>query len=130
MHRCIRRSVRAIAAELGRSPSTVSREIAATSRSCPTAAGPTVRTPPSAARTPANRAPSPARSARTPGLRDFLQDHVTRRWSPEQIWNSPTLVGSHCSVRLTPVRTSGGQGERRALRKPARTGRPGAQMRR
>ncbi|MEU6687304.1 helix-turn-helix domain-containing protein [Streptomyces sp. NPDC046832] len=60
-------SVRAIAAELGRSPSTVSREIAATARSSPTAAGPTVRTPPSAARTPANRAPGPARSPRTPG---------------------------------------------------------------
>ncbi|CAM5565169.1 hypothetical protein SCANM63S_00632 [Streptomyces canarius] len=43
-------------------------------------------------------------------------------------WNSPTPVGAHRSVRLTPVRKSGGQGECRALRKPARTGRPGAQM--
>ncbi len=29
--------------------------------------------------------PSPARSARTPELRDFIQDHLTKRWSPEQV---------------------------------------------
>lgn len=39
-------------------------------------------------------------------------------------------ASGHCSVRLTPVRTSVGQAECRALQKPARTGRPGAQMRR
>lgn len=33
--------------------------------------------------------PKPGRSAQNPRLRDFLQDHMTRRWSPEQICHAP-----------------------------------------
>ncbi|WP_026120892.1 IS30 family transposase [Nocardiopsis potens] len=75
-------TVRAIAAELGRSPSTVSREIRrnrhpGNGRYRPHAAQ---------ARADARRPrPKPGKIGRTPELRDFIQDRLTKRWSPEQI---------------------------------------------
>ena len=74
--------MRAIAAELGRSPSTVSREIRRNrhhrSGPVPPARGPgPCRCPP---------APSEARKiGQNPQLRNFIQDHLDIRWSPEQI---------------------------------------------
>lgn len=75
-------TVRAIAAELGRSPSTVSRELArnrhpSTQDYRPHAAQ---------ARAEERRArPKPTKIAANPVLRDFIQRHLQLRWSPEQI---------------------------------------------
>ena len=77
-----RQGIRALAAELGRAPSTVSREIrrnrdAATERYHPfraqrRAAGRRVR-------------PKPGKLVRNAELRAFVQGHLEQRWSPEQI---------------------------------------------
>ncbi|MFD3441916.1 helix-turn-helix domain-containing protein [Streptomyces sp. NPDC058685] len=48
-------------------------------------AGPTSRTPRRPAPTPGGLARSRERSARTPELRDFIQDRLAPGWSPEQI---------------------------------------------
>ncbi|WP_449455872.1 IS30 family transposase [Streptomyces dangxiongensis] len=80
-------SIRKIAAELGRSPSTISREIR---RNCNPDVSP--RHPayyrPFAAHKRAEtrrRRPKPRRIHGTPELRDFIQKHLDKRWSPEQI---------------------------------------------
>ncbi|MFF4585573.1 IS30 family transposase [Streptomyces sp. NPDC001388] len=75
-------TVRAIAAELGRSPSTVSREIRRNRH--PTNGQ--YRPHAAQARADARRPrPKPGKIGRTPQLRDFIQDRLMLRWSPEQI---------------------------------------------
>lgn len=75
-------TVRAIAAELGRSPSTVSREIR---RNRHPASG-HYRPYAAQARADARRPrPKPGMISRTPQLWNFIQHHLDRRWSPEQI---------------------------------------------
>lgn len=78
-------TIRAIAAELGRSPSTISREIRRNGTAGireqwhyrPHAAQ---------ARADARRPrPKPGKIGQNPELRDFIQDHLHLRWSPEQI---------------------------------------------
>ncbi|MFI1161742.1 IS30 family transposase [Streptomyces sioyaensis] len=75
-------TARAIAAELGRSPSTVSREI----RRNRHPAGGQYRPHAAQARADARRPrPKPGKIGQNPQLRDFIQDHLDIRWSPEQI---------------------------------------------
>jgi IS30 family transposase len=82
-----RASVRQIAAELGRSASTISREIR---RNGMPLRGDTSRwayRPYAAqARSDARRPrPKPGKIGQNPQLRDFIQHHLDLRWSPEQI---------------------------------------------
>ena len=73
-------SVRAIAAQLGRAPSTVSREVAANGgRQAYRALGAD-----RAAWSKATR-PKMCKLASSPGLRDIVADKLAQRWSPEQI---------------------------------------------
>ncbi|MDX3725329.1 helix-turn-helix domain-containing protein, partial [Streptomyces caniscabiei] len=75
-------TVRAIAAELGRSPSTVSREI----RRNRHPGNGQYRPHAAQARADARRPrPKPGRIGQNPELRNFIQDHLDLRWSPEQI---------------------------------------------
>ncbi|MEJ8670562.1 IS30 family transposase [Streptomyces sp. MS1.AVA.1] len=75
-------TVRAIAAELGRSPSTVSREIRRNRH--PTNGQ--YRPHAAQARADARRPrPKPGKIGQNPQLRDFIQDRLMLRWSPEQI---------------------------------------------
>ncbi|WP_406109907.1 IS30 family transposase [Kitasatospora purpeofusca] len=75
-------TIRAIAAELGRSPSTVSREI---QRNCHPESG-RYRPHAAQARADARRPrPKPGKIGQNPQLRDFIQDHLDLKWSPEQI---------------------------------------------
>jgi transposase, IS30 family len=78
-------TVRAIAAELGRSPSTVSREIRRNRTVMPN--GQWYYRPHAAQRRADARRPrpNPGRIAQNPELRDFIQDRLATRWSPEQI---------------------------------------------
>lgn len=75
-------SLRAIAAELGRSPSTLSREVRRN-----LGPGRTTYHPFRAERQAAARRsrPRPGKLARCPELRAFVQERLERRWSPEQI---------------------------------------------
>ncbi|GHH77116.1 IS30 family transposase [Streptomyces sulfonofaciens] len=80
-------SVRTIAAELGRSPSTISREIR---RNGMPLRGERTRWAyrPHAAQRRADRRrprPKPGKIGQNPELRDFIQAHLAMRWSPEQI---------------------------------------------
>ncbi|MGW6156533.1 IS30 family transposase [Streptomyces sp. NPDC055144] len=78
-------SVRAMAAELGRSPSTVSREIRR-NRTDGTRGQWHYRPHAAQARADARRPrPKPGKIARSPELREFIQNHLDMRWSPEQI---------------------------------------------
>ncbi|WP_131743472.1 IS30 family transposase [Actinomadura roseirufa] len=75
-------SLRAIAAELGRSPSTVSREVR---RNRHPVSG-QYRPHAAQARADARRPrPKPGKIGLNPELRDYVQRHLGRRWSPEQI---------------------------------------------
>ncbi|MFI1308545.1 IS30 family transposase [Streptomyces sioyaensis] len=75
-------ALRTIAAELGRSPSTISREI---KRNCHPGSG-AYRPYAAQARADARRPrPKPGKIGQNPELRDFIQDHLGRKWSPEQI---------------------------------------------
>ncbi|MFJ2774786.1 IS30 family transposase [Streptomyces sp. NPDC087300] len=78
-------TIRAIAAELGRSPSTISREICRNRTVLPD--GRTYYRPYAAQRRADRRRPrpKPGKIGQNPVLRDFIQDRLTRRWSPEQI---------------------------------------------
>ncbi len=80
-------SVRAIAAELGRSPSTISREIRR--NSTPSGTGRTrwaYRPHAAQRRADARRPrPKPGKIGQHTELRDFIQAHLSMRWSPEQI---------------------------------------------
>ncbi|MFJ7243394.1 IS30 family transposase [Kitasatospora sp. NPDC098652] len=74
--------VREIAAELGRSPSTVSREI---HRNCHPVSG-SYRPHAAQARADARRPrPKTGKIGQNRELRDFIQDHLDKKWSPEQI---------------------------------------------
>ncbi|MGW2416019.1 IS30 family transposase [Streptomyces tubercidicus] len=78
-------SVRAIAAELGRSPSTVSREIRR-NRTVGTRDQWHYRPYAAQARADSRRPrPKPRKISRNPELRNFVQAGLDRRWSPEQI---------------------------------------------
>ncbi|WP_244871286.1 IS30 family transposase [Catellatospora sp. IY07-71] len=75
-------SVRAIAAELGRSPSTISREI----RRNRHPGNGQYRPYAAQARADGRRPrPKPGKIGENAALRDFIQDHLDKRWSPEQI---------------------------------------------
>ncbi|WP_176740687.1 MULTISPECIES: IS30 family transposase [unclassified Streptomyces] len=78
-------SIRQIAAELGRSPSTVSREIRRNRRPMPK--GGFTYQPFHAHRRAERRRgrPKAGKIGQCTELRDFIQDHLTMRWSPEQI---------------------------------------------
>ncbi|MEU2429270.1 IS30 family transposase [Streptomyces sp. NPDC007861] len=78
-------SIRQIAAELGRSPSTVSREIRRNRRPMPR--GGFFYQPFQADVRARNRRsrPKAGKIGQCSELRDFIQDRLTRRWSPEQI---------------------------------------------
>ncbi|MEU3729422.1 IS30 family transposase [Streptomyces sp. NPDC033538] len=80
-------SIRAIAAELNRSPSTISREIRRNGMPPSGDARRWAYRPYAAqSRAEARRPrPKPGKIGQTPELRDFIQDHLERRWSPEQI---------------------------------------------
>jgi IS30 family transposase len=75
-------SFRAIARKLGRSPSTVSREVARNAHP-----GSGDYRPHAAQRRADARRPRPktGKIAANDELRSFIQDHLTRKWSPEQI---------------------------------------------
>ncbi|MFI8769399.1 IS30 family transposase [Streptomyces sp. NPDC053792] len=78
-------SIRAIAAELGRSPSTISREVR---RNRTVLADGRWRYRPYSAQRRADERrprPKPRKTEQMPELRSFVQDHLDRRWSPEQI---------------------------------------------
>jgi IS30 family transposase len=77
-----RTSLRAIAAELGRSPSTISREVR---RNRHPASG-QYRPHAAQARADARRPrPKQGKIGQNPELRYYIQEHLGRRWSPEQI---------------------------------------------
>jgi transposase, IS30 family len=80
-------TVRAIAAELGRSPSTVSREIRRNGMALRGDGSRWVYRPHAAQRRAEQRRPrpKPGKIGQNPELREFIQDHLTLRWSPEQI---------------------------------------------
>jgi IS30 family transposase len=75
-------TVRAIAAELGRSPSTVSREIKRNRHPDSGAYRPYAAQARADARRPR---PKPGKIGQNPELRDFIQGRLDRKWSPEQI---------------------------------------------
>ncbi|MGW9075053.1 IS30 family transposase [Streptomyces yangpuensis] len=78
-------TIRTIAAELGRSPSTVSREI----RRNRHPVGGQYRPHAAQARADARRPrPKPGKIGQNPVLRDFVQDGLDLKWSPEQICES------------------------------------------
>ncbi len=80
-------SVRQIAAELGRSPSTISREIRRSGMPLRGDASHWAYRPYAAqARADARRPrPESGKIGQNPRLRDFIQHHLDLRWSPEQI---------------------------------------------
>ncbi|WP_433221752.1 transposase [Dactylosporangium sp. CS-047395] len=93
-------SIRAIAAELGRSPSTISREVRRNSdplsvvyhlfRAHQRARGRRAR-------------PKAARLMTEVDLRQFVQHHLERRWSPEQIGNVlPMRFPDQPRMRVAP----------------------------
>lgn len=78
-------AVRAIAAELGRSPSTISREIRRNRTVDPRGQW-HYRPHAAQARADARRPrPKTGKIGRNTALRDFIQGHLDRKWSPEQI---------------------------------------------
>ncbi|MEU8517958.1 IS30 family transposase [Kitasatospora sp. NPDC048722] len=80
-------SIRTIAAELGRSPSTISREIRRNGTALP-GDGHRLAYRPHAAQARADTRrprPKPRKIGQNPELRGFIQHHLDRKWSPEQI---------------------------------------------
>ncbi|MFF7887579.1 IS30 family transposase [Streptomyces sp. NPDC020794] len=75
-------TIRAIAAELGRSPSTVSREIRRNRHAVNGQYRPYAAQDRADARRPR---PKPGKIGQNPALRKFIQDRLDLRWSPEQI---------------------------------------------
>ncbi|MFB0628019.1 IS30 family transposase [Streptomyces sp. AB3(2024)] len=119
-------TVRAIAAELGRSPSTVSREILRNRHPV----GGQYRPHAAQARADARRPrPKPGKIGRNTALRDFIQDGLDLKWSPEQICESlrrtfpdrPEMHVVHETIYQAPYVQ--GRGELR--REPARALRSG-----
>ncbi|MEU9762246.1 IS30 family transposase [Streptomyces sp. NPDC047987] len=125
-----RATIRAIAAELGRSPSTISREIRR-NRTDGTRGQWHYRPYAAQSRADARRPrPKPGKIGQNPELRDFIQDHLTLRWSPEQICHAlrgrfpdrPEMHVTHETVYQALYVQ--GRGElRRELAKALRTGR-------
>ena len=78
-------SIRTIAAELGRSPSTVSREVRRNRTVLPD--GRWYYRPHAAQRRANKRRPRPkvGKIGQNSVLRDFIQEHLALRWSPEQV---------------------------------------------
>lgn len=78
-------SIRTIAAELGRSPSTISREVRRNRTVLP--GGGWYYRPYAAQRRADKRKPRPktGKIGQNPELRDFIQNHLSVRWSPAQI---------------------------------------------
>ncbi|WP_456302563.1 IS30 family transposase [Streptomyces tendae] len=123
-------SIRQIAAELGRSPSTISREIRRNRRTMPRG-GWYYRPHTAQARADARRPrPKTGKIGHNPELRDFIQDHLTMRWSPEQICQAlrarfpdrPEMHVTHETVYQALYVQ--GRGElRRELTRSLRTGR-------
>src|SRR5687768_15648328 len=118
-------SIRAIAAALGRAPSTISREVARNG-------GPRryrAARADQAAWTRATR-PKACKLASTPVLRDIVEEKLQRRWSPQQIagWlqltypKSPEMQVSHESIYRTLYVQSRGA-LRKELTRHLRTGR-------
>ncbi|MGW1290919.1 IS30 family transposase, partial [Streptomyces sp. NPDC002586] len=123
-------SVRQIAAELGRSPSTISREIRRNRRPMPR--GGFSYQPFHAHRRAERRRPRPkaGKIGQNPELRDFIQDHLAMRWSPEQICHAlrarfpdrPEMHVTHETIYQALYVQ--GRGElRRELTRALRTGR-------
>lgn len=125
-------SIRAIATELGRSPSTISREIRrngmAVGGNTPHR---TYRPHAAQARAESRRPrPKPRKIAQNPALREFIQDRLARRWSPEQISHAlrrcfpgrPEMHVVHETV-YQALYAHGGTGLRRELTRVLRTGR-------
>ncbi|MFF4302388.1 IS30 family transposase [Streptomyces sp. NPDC001601] len=85
-----RASIRQIAAELGRSPSTVSREIRRNGIPLRGDASRWAYRPHAAQRRAEQRRPrpQPGKIGQSQQLRDFIQRHLDLRWSPEQICNA------------------------------------------
>lgn len=84
-----KRSIRSIAAELGRSPSTISREIRRNCNPSLRSSHPSYDRPFAAQnRAETRRARPKSRRIETcPELRDFIQARLDEKWSPEQIAN-------------------------------------------
>ncbi|CAM3784122.1 Integrase catalytic domain-containing protein [Nocardiopsis gilva] len=124
-------SLRAIAAELGRSPSTISREVRR-NRSYYTASK-TYRYGPHAAQVRADerkRRPQPRKIENNPALRDYIQQRLHRRWSPEQISrllrrDFPDSPEMHvCHETIDQALSFQGRGElRREIERTLRSGR-------
>ncbi|WP_369169681.1 IS30 family transposase [Streptomyces sp. R28] len=125
-------SVRQIAAELGRSPSTISREIRRNGMPLRQAASRWAYRPYAAqARSDARRPrPKQGKIGQNPRLRDFIQRHLDLRWSPEQICQAlrtafpdrPEMRVAHETVYQALYVQ--GRGElRRELARALRTGR-------
>ncbi|WNI30570.1 IS30 family transposase [Streptomyces sp. ITFR-6] len=120
-------TVRAIAAELGRSPWTVSREIRRNRHP-----GNGQYRPHAAQARADTRRPRPkaGKIGQNPELRDFIQDHLTLRWSPEQICHAlhrrfPDRPETHVTHETVyQALYVQGRGElRRELTRALRTGR-------
>ncbi len=123
-------SIRQIAAELGRSPSTISREVR---RNGTLWRGKDWVYRPHAAQSRADARrprPKPGKIGQNPELRDFIQHHLERRWIPEQICQAlrarfpdrPEMHVTHETVYQALYVQ--GRGElRRELAKALRTGR-------
>ncbi|OLZ58015.1 IS30 family transposase, partial [Streptomyces sp. IMTB 2501] len=123
-------TVRAIAAELGRRPSTISREIRRNRTVLP--GGNWYYRPHAAQRRADQRKPrpKPGKIGQSPELRDFIQHHLTMRWSPEQICHAlrrrfpdrPEMRVTHETIYQALYVQ--GRGElRRELARALRTGR-------
>lgn len=122
-----RAAVRVIAAELGRSPATISREIRRNRHPVNGLYRPHAAQARADARRPR---PKSGKISRTPELREFIQDHLDKRWSPEQICQALRTVFP-CRPEMHVVHETiyqalyvQGRGElRRELAKALRTGR-------
>jgi IS30 family transposase len=122
-----RATLRAIADELGRSPSTISREIRRNRHPTNGQYRPHAAQARAVARRPR---PKPGKIGQNPELRTFIQDHLTRRWSPEQICHAlrrrfadrPEMHVTHETIYQALYVQ--GRGElRRELTRALRTGR-------
>jgi len=116
--------VRAIAAKLGRSPSTVSRERTRNGRS-DGQYRPFEAHHRAAMR---RRRPRPARWSTTPALKEFLIEHLRQRWSPQQIAREARVRFPHNpTMWLCPesiyqaIYAPGSPLTRRAVRPPERS---------
>lgn len=120
-------SIRTIARELGRVPSTISREIRRNRH--PSSGG--YRPHAAQARADARRPrPQVGKIGQNEHLRDFIQQHLTLRWSPEQICQAlrrrfPHRVEMHVAHEtIYQALYAQGRGElRRELTRALRTGR-------